>query len=129
MSRTNLSLKISWHRGSGQYIKYVEKSYGSDGNLRPKAHYLGSDRTAAIRKAAELLSLWYGLLASGADAWPRDFSFERSALPLLVSYPSVTALPVATAPDIAVKEATKRFIDSIRLRCKLNLMFSFYASK
>ena len=52
MSRSTVSLKVSWHRASGQYIKYIGKFYGKDGSLKSKAHYLGADQTAAMHKAA-----------------------------------------------------------------------------
>lgn len=68
-----LSLSVSWHPASGQFVKYVGYATGRDGTPKPKSFYLGDDQPTALATAARLVGDWAALKASGAKVWPQTY--------------------------------------------------------
>jgi integrase len=130
--RQKNSISVSWHDASKQFVKWVGKTKGDDGKLRPKCHYLGDDETVALNKAAALRDQWKTLRKSGADAWP------EAAPP---AEAKVSDEPKAPA---TVEEAAKQFLASVEarrdagqvsgfhyesMRCKVSRVVSFLGPK
>lgn len=97
-------LKISKHE-SGQFVKWVGKTLGADGKLRPKCWYLGHDESAAVAKAANLREQWKTLKASGSTTWPEQNE-----------EPQLTVLPVQTGvlPPLTVEAASIEYLSLIK---------------
>lgn len=58
------AFKVSWHKASSQYIKYIGVLNG-----RPKYWYLGSELPAALARALDLKTKWAAIKASGGRGW------------------------------------------------------------
>jgi integrase len=114
MSRRSRAVQVSWHKASGQFIKYIGRAYGKDGQLKPKVHYLGSDENTAIAKAVAVQNEWRALLATGAVAWSeRPTALAVVMSPRPVEHNSTAALP---SQNLTVLEAATEHLEEIRLR-------------
>ncbi len=75
-------LSISWHKASGQFVRYCGQAIGRDGQPRPYCFYLGDDEANALGLAARIKADWLAVKSAGASSWSLSYldSFKRSRI-------------------------------------------------
>lgn len=67
------TVRLGFHKASGQHTKWVGKSWTADGRLVAYCFYLGTDPEKAVAVALDLARQWADLTAKGEAAWSADF--------------------------------------------------------
>src|SRR5689334_21111385 len=97
------TISVSWHEPSGQYVKWIGKAKNRNGLVRPKVHYLGPERTAALSKAMTLKAEWKAVRQSGRDVWPaRDWHSYWGKLPQRAGMSVPSAARLCLTLEVAV---------------------------